>query len=143
MADDDHDDCQMARDALAANRLANELQCVHDGEELLDYLRRQGRYVDPVKSPRPGIIFLDLNMPKKSGREALEEIKADASLRSIPIVILTTSVAEVDIVRSYELGASGYISKPVTFEGLVSVMRNLGSYWFEVVELPQQEVVCP
>jgi CheY-like chemotaxis protein len=136
MADDDPDDCMLARDALAESRLANELHIVGDGEELLLYLRREGPYADPAASPRPGLILLDLNMPRKDGREALRDIKADPSLRSIPVVVLTTSKAEEDIYRTYDLGVSSFIAKPVSFDGLVEVMQALGRYWFEIVELP-------
>lgn len=136
MADDDADDRMLTRDALEESRLANELRFVADGEELLDYLLHRGRYSDPDGSPRPGVILLDLNMPRKDGREALREIKADPELRRIPVVILTTSKAEEDIFRSYDLGANSYITKPVTFESLVDVMRGLGRYWLEIVELP-------
>jgi CheY-like chemotaxis protein len=136
LADDDPDDCVLAKEALEESRLANELQVVGDGEELLAYLRHEQAYAEPESSPRPGLILLDLNMPRKDGREALREIKADPSLRSIPVVVLTTSRAEEDIYRTYDLGVSSFISKPVTFEGLVDVMRVLGRYWFEIVELP-------
>lgn len=136
MADDDEDDRLLAKDALEECRLANDLHFVKDGEELMDYLYHRHQYVDLNISPRPGLILLDLNMPRKDGREALKEIKDDPDLRSIPIVILTTSKAEEDVYRSYNLGASSYISKPVTFEGLVEVMKALGKYWFEIVELP-------
>lgn len=135
LADDDADDRMLARDALAESRLANELRHVEDGEELMDYLKRRGRYAGE-EAPRPGLILLDLNMPRKDGREALREIKADPELRSIPVVVLTTSKAEEDIYRSYDLGVNSFITKPVTFEGLVNVMRTLGRYWFEIVELP-------
>jgi CheY-like chemotaxis protein len=136
LADDDADDRMLARDALAESRLANNLHFVEDGEQLLDFLQRRGTYADPAKSPRPGLILLDLNMPRKDGREALREIKADPDLRRIPIVILTTSKAEEDIYRTYDLGVNSFITKPVTFDGLVTVMRALGKYWFEIVELP-------
>jgi CheY-like chemotaxis protein len=137
LADDDPDDRMLARDALDESRLANDLHEVVDGEELLEYLRRQGRYADPATAPRPGLILLDLNMPRKDGREALREIKADPELRSIPVVVLTTSQAEEDIYRTYDLGVSSFITKPVSFEGLVAVMKALGRYWFEIVELPR------
>jgi two-component system, response regulator len=137
LADDDPDDRMLARDALDESRLANDLHEVVDGEELLEYLRRQGKYADPASAPRPGLILLDLNMPRKDGREALREIKADPELRSIPVVVLTTSQAEEDIYRTYDLGVSSFITKPVSFEGLVSVMKALGRYWFEIVELPR------
>lgn len=138
MADDDSDDRNIAAEALREAKLVNELHFVEDGEELMDYLRQTGAYSDPEMTPRPGIILLDLNMPKKDGREALEEIKADPDLRRIPVVVLTTSRTEEDIYRSYDLGVSGYIAKPVTFGGLVEVMRDLGDYWFELVELPEE-----
>ena len=136
MADDDDDDCMLAREALIESRLANELRIVNDGEELMDYLYHRGRYTLESHSPRPGLILLDLNMPKKDGREALKEIKADPHLRKIPIVVLTTSKAEEDIYRSYDLGANSFIIKPVTFAALVEVMKTIGKYWFEIVELP-------
>ncbi|HEX8362241.1 MAG TPA: response regulator [Longimicrobium sp.] len=139
MADDDEDDRLLARDALEESRLANSLRFVTDGVELMDYLRREGRYADPASSPRPGVILLDLNMPRKDGREALQEIKADPELRRIPVVVMTTSQAEEDIVRSYDLGASSFITKPITFEGLVRVMRGLGTYWIEIVQLPSDD----
>jgi CheY-like chemotaxis protein len=136
LADDDADDRLLTRDALAESRLANDLRFVEDGEELMQYLRRNGPYADPDVSPRPGLILLDLNMPRKDGREALREIKSDPNLRHIPIVVLTTSKAEEDIYRTYDLGVNSFITKPVTFDGLVNVMRGLGRYWFEIVELP-------
>jgi CheY-like chemotaxis protein len=139
LADDDDDDRMLACDALAESRLANVIYCVTDGEDLMDYLHRRGKYEPPAAAPRPGLILLDLNMPKKDGREALREIKSDPELRQIPIVILTTSKAEEDILRSYDSGASSFISKPVTFNGLVELMKGLSRYWFEMVDLPRQE----
>ena len=136
MADDDEDDRMLARQALEESRLANDFHLVEDGEELMDYLNQRGKYSDPASAPRPGVILLDLNMPKKDGREALREIKADPELRQIPVVILTTSKAEEDIFRSYDLGASSFITKPISFEGLIQVMKGLGRYWFEIVDLP-------
>ncbi len=136
MADDDADDRLLAKDALTECRLANDLHFVEDGEELLDYLQRRGKYTLLSNAPRPGLILLDLNMPKKDGREALKEIRADPDLRKIPVVVLTTSKADTDIGRIYELGANSFISKPVSFDSLVEVMKILGRYWFEVVELP-------
>jgi len=138
LADDDSDDRMLARDALAESRLANDLRFVQDGEELMDYLYRRNKYSNE-EAPRPGLILLDLNMPRKDGREALREIKSDPNLRHIPIVVLTTSKAEEDIYRTYDLGVNSFITKPVTFDGLVSVMRGLGRYWFEIVELPPSE----
>jgi CheY-like chemotaxis protein len=139
MADDDEDDRLLAKDALEECRLANNLHFVVDGEDLMDYLYHRGKYTQLINSPRPGLILLDLNMPKKDGREALQEIKGDPELRLIPVIVLTTSKAEEDIYRTYDLGANSYIAKPVTFESLVSVMKALGKYWFEIVELPLNE----
>jgi CheY-like chemotaxis protein len=139
LADDDPDDRQLTRDAFAENRLVNMLHTVEDGEELMEYLRRQGRYADQKNTPLPGLILLDLNMPRKDGREALKEIKADPELRRIPIVVLTTSKAEEDILRTYDLGVNSYVTKPVTFKSLVELIKVLGRYWFEVVELPPDE----
>jgi CheY-like chemotaxis protein len=140
MADDDEEDCELTRDALQDARLANEMRFVYDGQELIDYLRREGTYAHPsVEAPRPGVILLDLNMPKKDGREALAEIKADESLRRIPIVVLTTSKDEEDVLRTYDLGVNSFITKPVTFAGLVEVMRTWTRYWLEIVELPGED----
>jgi CheY-like chemotaxis protein len=136
MADDDMDDREFARAAMKENRLANELRFVENGEELLDYLYRRGRYADPRSAPRPGLILLDLNMPRMDGRAALRELKSDPALRRIPVVVLTTSKAEEDILRSYDLGANCFITKPVTFEGLVEVVKVLDKHWFQIVELP-------
>ena len=136
MADDDADDRLLAKDALAECRLANDLHFVENGEELIDYLKRRGKFIQMTDSPRPGLILLDLNMPKKDGREALKEIKADPELRKIPVVVLTTSKADTDIGCIYQLGANSFISKPVSFDSLVEVMKVLGRYWFEIVELP-------
>lgn len=136
MADDDEDDRLMAREALEEARWSNDIFFVENGEELLDYLHHRGKYSNPADSPHPGLILLDLNMPKKDGREALREIKADQNLRHIPIVILTTSKAEDDIFKTYRLGVNSFITKPVSFEGLVDVMNTLAKYWFQIVELP-------
>ncbi|MDC8830702.1 response regulator [Alteromonas gilva] len=136
MADDDEDDRLLAVDALKEGRILNNLKCVEDGVELLEYLRREGKYADPDSSPRPSLILLDLNMPRMDGREALEQLKADPKLRSIPVVILTTSKEEEDMLRGYDMGAASYITKPVNFEGLVDLMQALGRYWIEFVELP-------
>jgi CheY-like chemotaxis protein len=137
LADDDEDDRELTHDALKDSHLANEVRVVVDGQDLMDYLRREGRYANKsVDAPRPGIILLDLNMPKKDGREALAEIKADESLRRIPVVVLTTSKDEEDVFRTYDLGVSSFITKPVTFAGLVEAMRTWTRYWFELVELP-------
>ncbi len=139
LADDDEEDRMLACEALAESHLSNEIYCVTDGEDLMDFLLRQGEYASPANAPRPGLILLDLNMPKKDGREALREIKADPGLRQIPVVVMTTSQSEEDIFQSYDCGASSYIPKAVTFEGLINVMKALGQYWVEIVELPRQE----
>jgi CheY-like chemotaxis protein len=139
MADDDADDRLLAKDALNECKITNALHFVENGEELLDYLRQEGKYASLANTPRPGLILLDLNMPRKDGREALQEIKADPKLRSIPVVVLTTSKAETDISRIYELGANSFITKPVSFDALIKVMGDLVHYWFELVELPPQK----
>lgn len=136
LAEDDPDDRVLLQDALAEGRLVNDLRCVEDGEELMDYLHHRGRFTGESASPRPGLILLDLNMPRKDGREALREIKADPALRQIPVVVLTTSQAEEDVFRSYDLGANSFVTKPLTFQSLVDLMRTLGRYWLEIVELP-------
>ena len=136
MADDDDDDFLLTKKALAESKLANTLVRVGDGEELLEYLRCEGDYKDRV-CERPGLILLDLNMPRKDGREALKEIKDNPDLRDIPVVIFTTSKAEEDVYRSYQLGSNSFITKPVTFDKLVHVISALGVYWFTIVKLPQ------
>ena len=136
MADDDEDDRLMAREALDEARLINKMDFVEDGVDLMDYLYRRGKYEELKDKPLPGLILLDLNMPRKDGREALKEIKADRRLQLIPVVVLTTSKAEEDVLRTYDLGVSSFITKPVTFEGLVEIMKNLAKYWFDIVTLP-------
>ncbi len=138
LADDDEDDRLLTADALRAAKVANALHTVKDGEELMDYLYRRGKYAPPAPSPRPGLILLDLNMPKKDGREALREIKADSELRSIPVVILTTSRTQEEIERTYALGANSFMVRPVTFEGLVQAMKVATEYWLQIVELPSR-----
>lgn len=137
LADDDGDDRLLVKDAMAESGSQAELHCVQDGEELLDYLRHRGKYQGQDCAPIPGLILLDLNMPRKDGKEALREIKNDPVLRRIPVVVLTTSKADTDIARTYELGANSFIAKPVAFECLVSVIRSLSQYWFNMVELPR------
>ncbi len=139
MADDDEDDILLTVKALKQSKLLNRLLSVKDGEELMDYLKRRGKYKNPESSPRPGLILLDLNMPKKDGREALREIKSDESLKDIPIVVFTTSKAEEDIYRSYKLGVNSFITKPVKFEELIGVIASLGNYWFKIVKLPNNK----
>lgn len=136
MADDDADDRLLAQDAMYESRVLNELHFVEDGVQLLSYLRGDDYFSDRALYPMPGLILLDLNMPKMDGREALAEIKADPRLRSIPVVILTTSKAEEDRAKGCDLGAAAYITKPVTFDALVELMRTLGKYWVEFIELP-------
>ena len=136
IADDDAEDRMLLKEALEENRLKNSLQFVENGEELMDYLQHRGKFSDKDKYQAPGLILLDLNMPKKDGREALKEIKADPHLRLIPVVVLTTSKAEEDILKTYGLGVSSFITKPVTFTSLVGMMKTLSDYWFEIVELP-------
>ncbi len=136
LADDDPEDRELARDALAESLVASDLRTVDDGEQLLDYLHRLGNYADPSASPRPGLILLDVSMPRLDGHDALAAIKADASLRQIPVVMLSTSLADEDIDRSYQLGANSYVAKPASFTALVDTMRTLGRYWGEMVELP-------
>ena len=136
MAEDDPDDRILAKEAFEESRLANVLHFVEDGEELLEYLRHQGRYESLNGSPRPGLILLDLNMPRKDGREALKEIKGHPKFHRIPVVVLTTSKEEEDVVRSYDMGVSSFITKPVLFSSLIEVVKTLGKYWFEIVVLP-------
>jgi CheY-like chemotaxis protein len=136
LVDDDEEDLQMTQEALRESRLGNDLRTAADGEELMDYLLHRGSYADAADSPKPGLILLDLNVPKKDGREALAEIKANPDLRKIPVIVLTTSKAEEDIFRTYDLGVNSFITKPVTFSGLVEAMHVVSQYWFEIVELP-------
>ena len=137
LADDDPDDRMLTKRALEKSRLANSVYAVADGEELLDYLRRRGPYAEAERAPRPDLILLDLNMPRMDGREALQAIKSDPDLRHIPVVVLTTSEAEQDVLDSYDLGVNAFVTKPVTFEGLAEAVRVMGSFWFKIVRLPQ------
>ncbi|GAA4301862.1 response regulator [Nibribacter koreensis] len=137
IAEDDAEDRMLVKEALDESRLMNNIQFVENGEELMDYLHNRGKFSDKNEYPTPGLILLDLNMPKKDGREALKEIKSDDHLRVIPVVVLTTSKAEEDVLRTYDLGVSSFITKPVTFAGLVDVMQTLSKYWFQIVELPK------
>jgi CheY-like chemotaxis protein len=138
LADDDEDDRLLTAGALKRARMLNDIRFVVDGEDLIHYLYGQGAYAPGGRpAPRPGLILLDLNMPKVDGREALAKIKGDPELRRIPIVVLTTSKAEEDIVRAYDLGVNSFVSKPVTFEELATAMQTLAGYWFDLVELPQ------
>jgi CheY-like chemotaxis protein len=136
MADDDEDDGLLVRDALAETPFPFNLHIVNNGEELLDYLYNRGLYTDKTKATRPGLILLDLNMPIKNGLQVLQEIKTDTSLRSIPVIILSTSEDQADVYQTYALGANSFITKPVTFAALVEIMQSIGKYWFQIVELP-------
>jgi CheY-like chemotaxis protein len=136
MADDDEDDRRAVAKAWKTARAANPIDFVNDGEQLMDYLHRRGQFSGLAAGSRPGLILLDLNMPKKDGREALKEIKADPELRQIPVIVLTTSKAEEDVYRTYDLGANSFITKPVTFTSLVELIQVIGKYWIEIVELP-------
>ncbi len=142
MADDDEEDCMLVKEAFEENRLINDLRFVEDGEELMDYLNRRGKYADPALSPWPDLILLDLNMPKKDGRSALREIKEDPKLHCIPVVILTTSKEEQDILLTYNTGASSFIMKPVSFEGLIEVVKAIKTYWFGIVRFPVKRNGC-
>lgn len=139
MADDDDDDFLLTQKALKQSKLLNELRRVKDGEELLDYLFKRGEYANSKDWKRPGVILLDLNMPRKDGREALKEIKQNDEFNDIPVVVFTTSKAEEDIYKSYKLGVNSFITKPVTFDNLTEVIKALGNYWFEIVELPKSQ----
>ena len=136
MAEDDPDDRMLIKEAFIDYQESSDLLFVEDGEQLMDYLYLRGKYKDSEYAPRPSIILLDLNMPVKDGREALAEIKSDPLLKEIPVIVLTTSVSEEDVILSYNLGANSFITKPVTFEGLVDVARTLKKYWLETVKLP-------
>jgi CheY-like chemotaxis protein len=136
IADDDADDRMLIEDAFRESRLGNKLAFAEDGEDLLDYLRGKGRHAGRDAKDLPGLILLDLNMPRMDGRTALAQLKADPVLRRIPVIVLTTSKAEEDILRTYDLGVSSFIAKPVTFDRLVDVVRTLNHYWIEIVELP-------
>ncbi|MEX2174334.1 MAG: response regulator [Pirellulaceae bacterium] len=141
MADDDADDRQMTLEAFEESRVANDLRFVENGVELMDYLCHRNRFADPEAAPRPGLILLDLNMPKMDGREALREIKANPQFKNIRVVVMTTSKAEEDILRTYDLGAESYVTKPVTFAALVDVVKTMGKYWLEIVELPSDKLL--
>ncbi len=139
IADDDPEDRMLIVDALKESRLTNKIREVEDGEDLMNYLRNKGKYADKDKFPMPGFILLDLNMPRMDGREALKEIRNDKRLKSIPVIVLTTSKAEEDIIKTYNLGVNSFITKPVSFSAMVDVMKTLNKYWFEIVELPSSK----
>ena len=143
MVDDDPDDRLLFKEACEEVRLRNPIEFLENGEQLIDYLKRQGDYAGRSGEPYPGVILLDLNMPLKDGREALEEIKTDPDLRHIPIVVLTTSKSEDDILSSYGLGASSYIVKPISLDRLMRVVNSIGEYWVEIVQVPSADVADP
>jgi two-component system, chemotaxis family, response regulator Rcp1 len=134
LVEDNPGDVRLTREALAEGKVRNNLSVVHDGIEALAFLRREGRY---AKAPAPDLILLDLNMPKKDGREVLAEIKTDKQLKAIPVVILTTSAAERDILKSYQLHANSYITKPVDLAQFIEVIRSIEEFWFTIVRLPK------
>ena len=136
MADDDPGDRVLAAEAMKDARLINDLLFVENGEELMDYLHARGKFAPPEEAPRPGLILLDLNMPRKDGRTVLKEIKESADLREIPIAVLTTSKDDADVYRSYDLGVNSYIVKPVTFGAIIDTLQTLEKYWFQIVESP-------
>ncbi len=140
LADDDPDECQLTREALEEEGYASTVlfHCVRDGEELLDYLHHRGKYEDPQSSPFPDLILLDLDMPRKDGREALREIKSDPKLRRIPVVVMSTSRSEEEVLHTYDLGVNSFIPKPTTFKHMTEILRALHTYWFETVELPMR-----
>jgi CheY-like chemotaxis protein len=138
VADDDADDRLMIKDAFEESKLANPVDFVEDGVQLMQYLKREGEYRHLVNHPYPGFILLDLNMPRKDGRTALKEIKESPELHRIPIIILTTSKAEEDIIKTYNLGVNSFICKPVSFDGLVEIVKTVGHYWIEIVALPPE-----
>ena len=139
VADDDADDRLLVREAFEASKLVNDLRFVEDGVELMDYLNRRGKFSNPLSSPWPSIILLDLNMPRKDGREVMRELHMNARFQGIRVIVMTTSNSENDISSSYSLSAASYITKPITFESLVEVVRTLGRYWLEIVELPDND----
>lgn len=137
LAEDDPGDQELTRRALQGDILRTDLRIVENGEEAVDYLLRRGRFADPADAPRPDLILLDLNMPRMGGREVLAQIKHKPELGRIPVVVLTTSTQETDIVKSYDLGCNSYIHKPVDIEQFIQVIRQLKNYWFELVTLPR------
>jgi CheY-like chemotaxis protein len=133
LVEDDPGDTLITREALDQSKLANNLHCVVNGEEALAFVRRQGQY---AHAPRPDLVLLDLNLPRRDGREVLAEIKGDPALRRIPVVVLTTSQAEEDVLRSYDLHANAYVAKPVDFEAFLQVIRQIDAFYLSLVELP-------
>ena len=143
MAEDDADDRLLVQDAFAECGARDRVRFVADGEELVDYLLHRGKYEQAGTSPRPDLILLDLNMPRKDGREVLKEIRAHRHLRSVPVVVFTTSRADKDIERVYELGANSFVTKPAGFDALVATVTRITGYWFDTVELPTTHAALP
>ncbi|MBU0735230.1 MAG: response regulator [Pseudomonadota bacterium] len=137
LVEDDEDDIAITERAFKRARVSNPLYIVRDGEEALEFLKHTGRYTDPDKAPRPGIILLDLNMPGLDGREVLERIKKDPKLHYIPVVVLTTSSEEADVLGCYVKGANTYITKPVDFEGFMHAVITIGEYWLSIARIPE------
>lgn len=143
IAEDDPDDRKLTQEAFAAAKILNDIRFVRDGVEVMDYLNRRGHFTDPADSPWPSLLLLDLNMPRKDGREVLQEIRNDPRFASLRVIVMTTSKSDQDIIKSYALNAASYITKPVTFESLVDVVQTLGRYWLEIVELPENDTPSP
>lgn len=141
MADDNPDDRFLTKEAFFEANLNNKLEFVENGEELMDYLNRKNKYEYLKNEPLPGLILLDLNMPRKDGREALKEIKSNSLLRRIPVIVLTTSKAEEDIIKTYDLGVNSFILKPISFDDFINVVSCFAKYWFEIVQLPTPFVI--
>jgi CheY-like chemotaxis protein len=139
LVEDSPEDFEATQRAFRKSGLKNPLVRCEDGDQALDYLHRRGRYADPARSPRPGVVLLDLNLPGTDGRQVLSEIKTDERLRDIPVVVLTTSADERDITACYRAGANSYIQKPVDIDGFMKAIERLNGYWFEVVILPKGE----
>jgi len=133
LVEDNPGDVRLTKEALADGKVINNLSVVFDGQEAMDFLHKKGKY---AKAIRPDLIFLDLNLPKKDGREVLQEVKSDPKLKKIPIVVLTTSQAELDIMTSYEQHANCYITKPVDFGQFIKVVKSVENFWFSIVTLP-------
>jgi len=133
LAEDNPGDVRLTEKALDHGNILNNLHVVNDGAEAITFLRQEGEYAD---EPRPDLVLLDLNMPRKDGREVLEDMKADSDLRRLPVVVLTSSEAEEDVVRSYELNANAYLTKPVDFDGFVDIVKRIEDFWFSVVKMP-------
>ena len=136
LVEDNPADVEITIEAFRRSRKGNHVFVCHDGEEALDFLFQRGQYSKPGTAPRPDLILLDLNLPKKNGVEVLEQVKTDLRMKGIPVVVLTTSKADTDIAKLYDLGANSFVSKPVQFDTLVNVIRVLGQYWFKTVTLP-------